>query len=139
MEFDLDKLVRENIKRLKPYSSARKEFTGQAQIFLDANENSLGSPIEKNYHRYPDPLQIEIKKIVAERNRIKTDQIFIGNGSDEAIDLLFRIFLRTRKRYEQHRGNGPVGKNPVSYQSCFTRTERAYPAQIQQGRLRMGP
>jgi len=92
MKFDLQKLVRENIKRLTPYSSARKEFAGAAEIFLDANENSFGSPLAINYHRYPDPLQLEIKERVAEINNVKTSEIFIGNGSDEAIDLLFRIF-----------------------------------------------
>jgi histidinol-phosphate aminotransferase len=90
--FDLKNLVRENIKRLTPYSSARKEFSGVANIFLDANENSFGSPIETNYHRYPDPLQLKIKGIAAQWNSVETSEIFIGNGSDEAIDLLFRIF-----------------------------------------------
>jgi histidinol-phosphate aminotransferase len=94
MDFNLDALVRENIKNLVPYSSARKEFAGDAQIFLDANENSFGSPIETNYNRYPDPLQIEIKRIVAEWNNLNHAQIFVGNGSDEAIDLLFRVFCR---------------------------------------------
>jgi histidinol-phosphate aminotransferase len=97
MEFILDNLVRENINRLTPYSSARKEFSGVANIFLDANENSFGSPIETNYHRYPDPLQLEIKEVVADWNAVKTDEIFIGNGSDEAIDLLFRIFCEPKK------------------------------------------
>jgi histidinol-phosphate aminotransferase len=97
MNFDLDKIVRENVKRLVPYSSARKEFSGDAEIFLDANENSFGSPIEKNYNRYPDPLQIEIKNIVSEQMNVKPTEIFIGNGSDEAIDLLFRIFCRPQE------------------------------------------
>jgi histidinol-phosphate aminotransferase len=92
----LENLVRENIKRLTPYSSARKEFSGEANIFLDANENSFGSPLPTNYHRYPDPLQLEIKKIVADWNAVKTSEIFIGNGSDEAIDLLFRIFCEPK-------------------------------------------
>jgi histidinol-phosphate aminotransferase len=96
-DFILENLVRENIKRLKPYSSARKEFSGVANIFLDANENSFGSPIEINYHRYPDPLQLEIKEIIAEWNDVKTKEIFIGNGSDEAIDLIFRIFCEPKK------------------------------------------
>ncbi len=96
MEFNLENLVRENIKRLTPYSSARKEFSGVANIFLDTNENSFGSPIEPNYHRYPDPLQLKIKEIVAEWNGVKTSEIFIGNGSDEAIDLLFRIFCESK-------------------------------------------
>ena len=89
--FNLESLVRDNIKRLKPYSSARKEFSGAAEVFLDANENSFGSPI---YNRYPDPLQMRIKGVTAKRNNISPSEIFIGNGSDEAIDLLFRIFCR---------------------------------------------
>lgn len=97
MTFKLENLVRENIQRLTPYSSARKEFSGAAQIFLDANENSFGSPLETNYNRYPDPLQWRIKEKVAENYQIKPTEIFIGNGSDEAIDLLFRIFCEPRK------------------------------------------
>jgi len=97
MSFNLDSLVRENIKRLAPYSSARSEFSGAAQIYLDANENSFGSPIKKNYHRYPDPLQTNIKGKLAEMQNIGADEVFIGNGSDEAIDLLFRIFCRPQK------------------------------------------
>lgn len=94
MTFDLDKLVRENVKTLTPYSSARGEFSGGASIFLDANENSFGSPLSKNYNRYPDPLQIVIKQRIAELNGVAPSEIFVGNGSDEAIDLLFRIFCR---------------------------------------------
>jgi histidinol-phosphate aminotransferase len=92
--FSLENLVRENIKRLKPYSSARKEFSGEADIFLDANENSFGSPLPDSYNRYPDPLATTIKKKVAELNNVQPAEIFVGNGSDEAIDLLFRIFCR---------------------------------------------
>ena len=92
--FDLENLVRENIKNLTPYSSARKEFSGAAQIFLDANENSFGSPLAQNFNRYPDPLQTSIKEKIAEWNNVKPSEIFVGNGSDEAIDLLFRIFCR---------------------------------------------
>ncbi len=97
MSFSLQNLVRENVKRLTPYSSARKEFTGSANIFLDANENSFGSPLETNYHRYPDPLQLRIKEKVAVLNAVEMDEIFVGNGSDEAIDLLFRIFCEPRR------------------------------------------
>lgn len=97
MIFNLDNLVRENIKRLVPYSSARKEFNGTAQIFLDANENSFGSPLAVNYNRYPDPLQLEIKQKLAGWHNVKPSEIFIGNGSDEAIDLLFRIFCEPQK------------------------------------------
>jgi histidinol-phosphate aminotransferase len=96
MQFDLEKSVRENVKRLVPYSSARKEYSGAAQIFLDANENSFGSPLPENYNRYPDPLQTEIKEKIAEWNDVKSSQIFVGNGSDEAIDLLFRIFCEPK-------------------------------------------
>ncbi len=94
MNFDLQKIVRENIKNLTAYSSARKEFSGAARIFLDANENSFGSPLEQNYNRYPDPLQTVIKEEISVWQNVKTNEIFIGNGSDEAIDLLFRIFCR---------------------------------------------
>ncbi len=94
--FNLQNSVRENIKRLTPYSSARKEFSGAAQIFLDANENSFGSPLSVNYNRYPDPLQVEIKNAIAEIYEIKPSGIFVGNGSDEAIDLLFRIFCEPK-------------------------------------------
>ncbi len=95
--FDLHHIVRQNIRRLTPYSSARQEFSGTGQIFLDANENSFGSPLPVNFHRYPDPLQWKIKEQVAEINAVKPDEIFIGNGSDEAIDLLFRIFCEPQK------------------------------------------
>lgn len=94
MGFDLDNLVRENVKQLVPYSSARSEFNGRAKIFLDANENSFGSPIIAGYPRYPDPFQTKLKARLAELLGIQSDQIYIGNGSDEAIDLLFRVFCR---------------------------------------------
>lgn len=97
MNFNLENLVRENIKSLVPYSSARKEYSGTAQIFLDANENSFGSPLEANYNRYPDPLQLAIKQKIASWNSVKPSEIFIGNGSDEAIDLLYRIFGEPNK------------------------------------------
>lgn len=90
--FNLDALVRTNIRTLKPYSSARDEFKGEASIFLDANENSLGSPLVKWYNRYPDPLQLKVKEKIAFIKKIPVDQIFLGNGSDEAIDLLYRCF-----------------------------------------------
>lgn len=96
--FNLQKLVRENIRRLTPYSSARKEFAGAGEIFLDANENSFGAPLPVNYNRYPDPLQLKIKAKIAEINGVETSEIFIGNGSDEAIDLLFSHFLCARRR-----------------------------------------
>lgn len=90
--FNPDNLVRKNIRNLKPYSSARDEFKGAASIFLDANENSLGSPLLKWYNRYPDPMQWKIKEKLAVIKQVPVDQIFLGNGSDEPIDLLFRCF-----------------------------------------------
>lgn len=90
--FDLNNLVRENIKRLVPYSSARDEFTGEAQIFLDANENSFGSPLTKWYNRYPDPLQKKVKQKLSEIKGVPAENIFLGNGSDECIDILLRAF-----------------------------------------------
>ena len=92
MTFDLERLVRKNIKDLKPYSSARSEFAGTAEVFLDANENAFGSPAGNGYNRYPDPLQTELKQRIAEIKGVDPSRIFVGNGSDEAIDLLFRIF-----------------------------------------------
>ena len=92
MEFNIDSLVRENIKQMKPYSSARDEFSGKASIFLDANENSFGSPLSVNYNRYPDPLQAGVKEKISTIKGVPPKNIFLGNGSDEAIDLLFRVF-----------------------------------------------
>jgi histidinol-phosphate aminotransferase len=94
MAFDLDKLIRENIKRLVPYSSARSEYSGDARIFLDANENAFGSPLGSEFSRYPDPNQSELKSRLAEVTGVRSSQIFVGNGSDEAIDLLIRTFCR---------------------------------------------
>jgi histidinol-phosphate aminotransferase len=92
MNFNIDTLVRENIKKLVPYSSARDEFKGTARIFLDANENSLGSPLTRWYNRYPDPLQWELKKKISAIKNIPPEQLLLGNGSDECIDLLIRAF-----------------------------------------------
>lgn len=89
---DLQNLVRGNIQRLKPYSSARSEFVGDAEIFLDANENAFGSPAGRGYNRYPDPGQMELKGRLSEMNSVSPSEIFVGNGSDEAIDLVYRIF-----------------------------------------------
>lgn len=91
-KFNIDDIVRNNIKNLVPYSSARSEFEGEAQIFLDANENSLGSILNENYHRYPDPLQKQLKERISAEKNINAEKIFVGNGSDEAIDLLIRAF-----------------------------------------------
>lgn len=90
--FNLNNLLRENIKKLVPYSSARDEFTGEAKVFLDANENSLGSPLTKWYNRYPDPHQTVIKQKLSFIKKIEVSNIFIGNGSDECIDILYRCF-----------------------------------------------
>lgn len=85
---NLKQIVRPNIYNMKPYSSARDDFKGNASIFLDANEN----PYRKEYNRYPDPRQQKIKDRLSEIKKIASDNIFLGNGSDEAIDLIFRIF-----------------------------------------------
>lgn len=96
-EFSLDNIIRNNIKELVPYSSARSEFEGEAQIFLDANENSLGSVLNENFHRYPDPFQKNLKQKLSSLKHIHAENIFIGNGSDEAIDLLIRAFCNPSK------------------------------------------
>lgn len=97
MNFDLNKLLRENIKKLSPYSSARDEFSGEAKVFLDANENSLGSPLTKWYNRYPDPHQHAVKDAISKIKGIAAEHIFLGNGSDECIDLLYRCFCEPKK------------------------------------------
>ncbi|MFN8251469.1 MAG: histidinol-phosphate transaminase [Ferruginibacter sp.] len=96
MNFNLNSLVRENIRLLKPYSSARHEFTGKASVFLDANENAFGSPLEENFNRYPDPLQWQLKFQLARIKGVPAENIFIGNGSDEVIDLAYRIFCNPK-------------------------------------------
>ena len=93
MKRNINDLVRENVRRLKPYSSARSEFEGEAEIFLDANE----SPYGPEYNRYPDPLQKELKQAIGKRLKLSADSLFLGNGSDEAIDLLFRAFCEPRE------------------------------------------
>lgn len=85
-------LIRKNIANLTPYSSARDEFQGEASVYLDANENAFGSPLEQQYNRYPDPLQYKVKKRLSEIKGVPPRNIFLGNGSDEAIDILFRSF-----------------------------------------------
>ncbi|MFN4315060.1 MAG: histidinol-phosphate transaminase [Chitinophagaceae bacterium] len=90
--FDLDKLVRPNLRNLRPYSSARDEFSGEARVFLDANENSLGTPLLKWYNRYPDPHQTSLKQALGAIKQIDPRRIFLGNGSDECIDLIYRCF-----------------------------------------------
>lgn len=93
MNFSLESLVRENIKALKPYSNARSEFNGTASVFLDANENPFGG----EYNRYPDPLQWKVKFALAKIKGVPAENIFLGNGSDEIIDLAFRIFCNPQK------------------------------------------
>lgn len=89
----LKDLCRDNILHLAPYSCARNEFSGRtARVFLDANENPYNSP----YNRYPDPLQLELKGVLAKQKGVSPDSIFLGNGSDEAIDLVYRIFCQPR-------------------------------------------
>jgi histidinol-phosphate aminotransferase len=90
--FNLNSILRENIKTLTPYSSARDEFQGEASVYLDANENAFGSPLDEQYNRYPDPLQYNVKKRLSEIKGVPVRNIFLGNGSDEAIDILFRSF-----------------------------------------------
>ena len=97
MNFDIKKIVRPNIETLKAYSSAKDEYTGEANVLLDANENSLGSPLTKWYNRYPDPYQKKVKEKLAFIKQIKAEQILLGNGSDECIDILFRTFCEPGK------------------------------------------
>jgi histidinol-phosphate aminotransferase len=85
---DISRWVRPNILKLKPYSSARDEYSGEAMVFLDANENPFNHP----YNRYPDPLSRELKMRIAKVKGISADRIFLGNGSDEPIDLIIRLF-----------------------------------------------
>jgi len=89
---DIQKLLRENIRQLQPYSSARDEFKGEASVYLDANENPYNSP----FNRYPDPLQWEVKEHISKIKNIPPENIFLGNGSDEPIDLLYRAFCEPR-------------------------------------------
>lgn len=89
---NLDQLLRENIRSLQPYSCARDEFKGEASVYLDANENPYNAP----YNRYPDPLQWEVKEKISAIKNVPAENIFLGNGSDEPIDLLFRAFCEPR-------------------------------------------
>jgi histidinol-phosphate aminotransferase len=94
---DINNLQRENIKNLRPYSTARDEYKGQASVFLDANENGYGSPLDQNFNRYPDPLQLDLKDALSKIKGVPIENTFLGNGSDEAIDLLFRAFCEPGK------------------------------------------
>lgn len=95
MSFNLDNITRENVKGLSPYSSARDEYVsdGSTMVFLDANEN----PFENGVNRYPDPQQRGLKAILAEQKGIKEENILLGNGSDEVLDLLFRAFCEPKQ------------------------------------------
>jgi len=105
--FKLENILRENIKQLVPYSSARDEFHGEAKIFIDANENSLGSPLQKSYNRYPDPLQWKLKEAISKVKGVPPKNMFLGNGSDECIDILCRAFCNP--------GRDNVIINPPTY------------------------
>ena len=93
MSFNLNKIIRPTIEVLKPYSSARDEFIGEAEVYLDANENPFGNGL----NRYPDPYQLELKNKISKIKNINKDSIILGNGSDEVIDLLFRAFCEPNK------------------------------------------
>ena len=89
---NIEKLLRDNIRQLQPYSSARDEFKGEASVYLDANENPYNAP----YNRYPDPLQWKVKEQISQVKDVAQENIFLGNGSDEPIDLLYRAFCNPR-------------------------------------------
>ncbi|GAB5527672.1 MAG: histidinol-phosphate transaminase [Roseivirga sp.] len=105
--FDPIALLRPHLQSLVPYSSARDEYTGSEGIFLDANENPIGSITERKWNRYPDPYQSELKAKIGEVKGVPAANIFLGNGSDEPIDLLFRAFCEP--------GQDEVITNPPTY------------------------
>ncbi len=92
MRIDIASLLRPHLRLLQPYTSARDEYSGSEGVFLDANENPFGSSTSQNFNRYPDPYQTALKQEIAKIKGANPAQIFLGNGSDEAIDLLFRAF-----------------------------------------------
>lgn len=94
---EIRKLLRPHLLNLTPYSSARDEFKGVAEVYLDANENAFGSTSKDKYRRYPDPYQSELKHKIGKIKHISPEQIFLGNGSDEPIDLLIRAFCNPGK------------------------------------------
>ena len=118
---DIEKLVRPHILKLKAYSSARDEYSGKKGIFLNANENPLGSTSRKSYNRYPDPYQKSLKKVISKHKKIPYEQIFLGNGSDEAIDLLTRIFCTPERdsiivmppTFDMYEVAARINQNPV--------------------------
>ncbi|WP_339606693.1 histidinol-phosphate transaminase [uncultured Roseivirga sp.] len=95
--FDPNALLRTHLQKLVPYSSARDDYKGNEGVFLDANENPLGSITEEDWNRYPDPYQKELKAKIAQIKGVRSENIFLGNGSDEPIDLLFRAFCEPGK------------------------------------------
>ena len=95
-KIEINKLIRPHILKMKPYSSARAEYTGDDGIFLDANENPIGSVCEELHNRYPDPLQLKVKEKLAHQENLNINQIFLGNGSDECIDVLIRAFCEPK-------------------------------------------
>lgn len=95
--FDANALLRTHLQKLVPYSSARDDYKGNEGVFLDANENPLGSITEEDWNRYPDPYQKELKARIAQIKGVRSENIFLGNGSDEPIDLLFRAFCEPGK------------------------------------------
>ena len=94
---EIRKLLRPHLQHLTPYSSARDEFKGTAEVYLDANENSFGSTSVDKYRRYPDPYQTELKEKIGAVKNVRLENIFLGNGSDEPIDLLIRAFCNPGK------------------------------------------
>jgi histidinol-phosphate aminotransferase len=118
---DIEKLVRPHILDLKAYSSARDEYSGKKGIFLDANENPMGSTSEKSYNRYPDPYQKSLKKVISKIKNIRVENIFLGNGSDEVIDLLIRIFCKPERdsilimppTFDMYEVAARINQNPV--------------------------
>ena len=90
---EIESLIRPELVSLKPYSSARDEFLGSADIYIDANEN----PYDNGINRYPDPLQKKLKAKLAEIKKVNSEKIFLGNGSDEVLDLIFRLFCKPGK------------------------------------------
>lgn len=95
--FDPKALLRPHLKNLVPYSSARDDYKGSEGVFLDANENPFGSITDENWNRYPDPYQKELKSAIAQIKGVPAENIFLGNGSDEPIDLLYRAFCEPGK------------------------------------------
>ncbi len=97
MDINISTLIRENVRKMKKYASARDEFSGKARVFLDANENAFGSPADRELNRYPDPLQKQLRDKIADYKGLSSPgRLFLGNGSDEAIDLILRAFCEPR-------------------------------------------